>query len=399
MKILTINCGSSSIKYALFQFPSATRLVSGVLERIGATPSQHHYQYQQEYDLKQVEETATILDHQQGLATILQALASSGHISDYQELAAIGHRVVHGGENFKQATLITPLILQQIRALSPLAPLHNPANILGIETVFDIAAQVPQVAIFDTAFHQTLPAHAYHYALPYALYEELQLRRYGFHGTSHHYLAQQAAQQLGKPLTSLNLITLHLGNGASACAIAQGQSVDTSMGLTPLEGLMMGSRSGDLDPAIIGYLATQKGWDITTIMQLLNDASGLKGIAGHNDMRTIIDLAAQGDARAQLARAMFVYRIKKYIGAYAAILGRLDALIFSGGIGEHDSDLRLQCCADLEILGIHADAEKNRHPASHQGHIETDAAKVALLVIPTDEELAIAQQVLGCLAD
>lgn len=392
MKILVLNSGSSSIKYALFKLPEQTLLLSGLIEQIGESSSQHSYHYLSDAGEQKATQHLIIADHQQGLSYIREILLNSKLLTDFNELFCIGHRVVHGGELFTQPTLLTADVIAQIKAMIPLAPLHNPANLSGIEVAMQLANKVPQVAVFDTAFHQTLPAYAYHYPVPYWLYTELKLRRYGFHGTSHQYLVEQTALVLDKPLSALNLITLHLGNGASACAIANGRSIDTSMGLTPLEGLMMGTRCGDIDPMIYDYLHRVKDWSLEKITQVLNTESGLKGFCGSNDMRLVAELAAQGDSRAKLAREMVAYRIKKYIGAYVAALGRVDALVFSGGIGEHDAELRENCCKNLGVLGINIDNEKNLRPADYGGKIQQADDGVAILVIPTDEALAIALQ-------
>jgi acetate kinase len=398
MKILVLNSGSSSIKYAVFKFPEQTLLLSGLLEQIGEPLAQHSYHFLSTVGEQHVKQQLNIPDHQEGLNCIREVLLHSGLLTDFKELFCIGHRVVHGGELFTQPTLVTPEVIVQIKAMIPLAPLHNPANLLGIEVALQLAESVPQVAVFDTAFHQTLPDYAYRYPVPAVLYDELKLRRYGFHGTSHQYLAQKAALLLNKPLSELNLITLHLGNGASACAIEKGVSVDTSMGLTPLEGLMMGTRCGDIDAMVYDYLHRVKGWSLTEISQILNKNSGLKGVSGSNDMREVAKRAAQGDADAQLARQMFVYRIKKYIGAYYAVLGSVDAIIFSGGIGEHDEQLRIEVCKNMETLGINIDCEKNANLAIYDGKTHPTERTVAVLVIPTHEELAIALHAVSCCA-
>lgn len=396
MKILVLNSGSSSIKYALFQLPEQTLLLSGLLEQIGEPVSHHRYHYLSHNGEQTAQQELAIENHQHGLNTIREVILHSGWLNDFHELFCIGHRVVHGGELFTQPTLLTAEVIAQIKAMIPLAPLHNPANVLGIEVALQLADNVPQIAIFDTAFHQTMPDYAYRYPLPEALYQELKLRRYGFHGTSHQYLAEQAALLLDKPLSELNLITLHLGNGASACAIKNGFSVDTSMGLTPLEGLMMGTRCGDIDPMIYDYLHRVKNWSLGQITDVLNKDSGLKGLCGSNDMRTVEDLAEHGDTHADLARKMDAYRIKKYIGAYYAVLGKVDALVFSGGIGEHDAWLRAACCENLHALGITIDNEKNQHPEHYHGEIQQENNAVGIFVIPTQEELAIALQAFRC---
>ena len=321
-------------------------------------------------------------------------LKESGTLSDMDELAGIGHRVVHGGEAFHQPVCIDETVIGTIEELIPLAPLHNPANLTGIRVALENAAQVPQVAVFDTAFHQSIPEHAYLYALPYSLYEKQKIRRYGFHGTSHSYVARQAALYLGKPMEELNIITLHLGNGASAAAIQGGRCIDTSMGLTPLEGLVMGTRSGDLDPAILFYLGRQSGLDMDALDKLLNKQSGLKGICGENDMRTISQAAEAGDKRAKLALAIFSYRIKKYIGAYMAALGGVDCVVFTGGIGENSALVRQMSCQNMDRLGLRLDVKKNSVRQQETLEIQAPGNQVKLLVIPTNEEYEIASQTL-----
>ena len=321
MKILVLNAGSSSLKFKLFEMAPLSVLIEGAVEEIvpGGYPAA-------------IEEMEGVLR--------AQGLDSLG------EVDAIGHRVVHGGERFVESVVIDDEVVGAIEALIPLAPLHNPANLEGIRTARLHAPDVPQVAVFDTAFHQSMPEVAYRYALPEAMYEE-GIRRYGFHGTSHGYVARQAAKRLKMPLEKTHLITLHLGNGASACAVQGGQSIDTSMGMTPLEGLVMGTRSGDLDPAILLYLAREKGYTINQLDRLLNRESGLTGVCGEHDMRRIHARIAEGDTEAALARDLFVYRIRKYIGAYVAVLGRVDALVFTGGIGENDAVIRAMILEDL----------------------------------------------------
>ncbi len=395
MKVLVINSGSSSIKYQLFDMSAALVLVSGLIERIGEPQAVHRHTDHQD-GVDETKSKHAIPTHRDGLLEIGRVLRESGIIHEFSELSAIGHRVVHGGEYFTQPTLIDDEVVERIREMIPLAPLHNPANLMGIEVALQAAPDIPQVAIFDTAFHQSIPQHAWRYALPEKLYSEQHVRRYGFHGTSHHYVAKQAAQQLGKPLSSLNLITLHLGNGASAAAISQGRSVDTSMGMTPLEGLIMGTRCGDIDPAIHFYLGRGAGLSNEEIENLLNKESGLKGICGSNDMREVHRLADAGDERARLALQMYCYRIRKYIGAYYAVLGHLDAVVFTGGIGENDAQTRAQSCAGMTALGIEIDSEKNAQRSTQAFAINSDASAVSILVIPTDEELEIALQSVAC---
>jgi acetate kinase len=397
LKVLVINSGSSSIKYQLFNMHDGAVLVSGAVESIGEAQGLHRHRLHKGGDITESHYELCIADHREGLSRIGTLLRESGAVTELSELFAIGHRVVHGGESFREPALITETVVEQIRDMNPLAPLHNSANVMGIEVALQQAPDVPQVAVFDTAFHQSIPAHAYRYALPEALYTDQHVRRYGFHGTSHAYVAKQAATMLGKPLTSLKLITLHLGNGASAAAIAQGQSVDTSMGMTPLEGLIMGTRCGDLDPAIHFYLARTTGLDNDQIESLLNKQSGLKGICGANDMREVHRLAEAGDAQARLALDMYCYRIKKYIGAYYAALGGLDAVVFTGGIGENDAWVREHCCAGLEALGIALDTRKNASAGGGAFDIHSEMSRVSLLVVPTNEELEIARQAVRCI--
>ena len=334
------------------------------------------------------------MNHREGLKKIVELLIDPeyGVIRDKSEISAVGHRVVHGGETFQVPTVIDEAVILEIRKNTPLAPLHNPANLTGITVAQSIFPDSPQVAVFDTAFHQTLPRHAYIYALPYDLYESHRVRRYGFHGTSHAYVAERSAEFLGRPLDKLNLITLHLGNGASMTAIKNGQCVDTSMGLTPLEGLVMGTRTGDMDPAIPFFLSNHLNMSLDEIDHVLNQESGLKGLCGANDMRVVLESAEKGDDRAQLALEVYTYRIKKYIGAYAAVLGRLDALIFTGGIGENAPVIRERCCKDLTCLNIEIDTGKNNSPGDQIRQISPSGSKVKVLVVPTNEELKIARE-------
>lgn len=393
MKIMVINSGSSSIKFQIFDMRDRSVLVYGLLEKIGEPDSRLTLQTRIEADrFSTIDQASFVADHEDGFGLINAALRETGALSDMAELAGIGHRVVHGGEAFKQPTLIDDAVIATIRSLIPLAPLHNPANLTGIEVALAGAPDVPQVAIFDTAFHQTLPPHAFHYALPRELYRKHAIRRYGFHGTSHFYVAKQAARMLERPFQSLRLITLHLGNGASAAAVRNGACIDTSMGLTPLEGLIMGTRCGDLDPAIIFYLARETGRSFDAIDDLLNKESGLRGICGVNDMREIFRLAQNGDTSAQLAIDMYVYRLRKYIGGYTAALGRLDALVFTGGIGENAGPIRSAVCRDMDFFGLVVDDAKNDGPSRGAREIQSHASRMKILVIPTNEELEIADQ-------
>lgn len=395
MKTLVLNSGSSSIKYCLFEMSEQAVIISGEVEKIGETDSLHQFKMAANSAAVQ-KNIVSIVDHQQGLALIFRSLTESGALQDPATLFCIGHRVVHGGEFFRQPVMIDNNVIEKIRELSVLAPLHNQANLLGIEEAIKQLGSVPQVAIFDTAFHHSLPAYAYHYALPKTWYEKHAVRRYGFHGSSHYYVAKKAADYLDKPLHELNLITLHLGNGASVTAIEQGRSIDTSMGMTPLEGLMMGTRCGDIDPALPFYLSRVIDQSNQEIETLLNKQSGLKGICGENDMRAVHRLADAGDEDAQLALNMYAYRIKKYLGAYYAVLGHVDAIVFTGGIGENDACLRQQCCSNLTVLGIAIDDTKNNTLNGTCCDISTDGQAVAVLVIKTDEELEIALQSVDC---
>jgi acetate kinase len=398
MKVLVINSGSSSIKYRLFDMTEKTVLASGVMEQIGETESRlTHHTRNSQGEMEEIVNSEPVADHQAGFQLIGAALNESGALRDTQELSGIGHRVVHGGEEFKQPTLINKKVIDTIRRLSPLAPLHNPANLLGIEVAMQSAPQVPQIAVFDTAFHQSIPAHAFRYAIPQDLYEAHHVRRYGFHGTSHHYVAKQTADLMDRPLNTLNLITLHLGNGASAAAVKGGKSIDTSMGMTPLEGLIMGTRCGDIDPAIIFYLKRKTGLARDAVESILNQESGLKGICGVNDMRQIEELAQSGNSQAQLAIEMVCYRIKKYIGAYYAVLGRLDALVFTAGIGEKSPLIRAGACRGLSHLGIEIDPEKNNRKSKTAFEIQKGGSTVKILVIPTNEEREIAEQTVACI--
>ena len=387
MKILVINSGSSSLKcqYFIDQKSVATALV----ERIGEEVS-----YSEVKDKEQnFTDTGPVADHQQALDKLFSLLKDSQVITSMDELDAVAHRVVHGGSKFSKATRITKEVIETIRSLIPLAPLHNPANLKGIELIAEAYPDLAQVAVFDTAFHQTMPKYAALYPLPYELYQHSHIRRYGFHGTSHAYVAKEAAKMMGKDLRSLNLITLHLGNGASAAAIRSGKSIDTSMGFTPLEGLMMGTRCGDIDPAIIPFLSHTLAMDINSIDKMLNKESGLKGICGTNDMREVITQAEENDPLSLLALEMYTFRIKKYIGAYTVLLGSVDAVIFTGGIGEHAQKVRELVCEGLEAsIGLKLDSEKNLRRAKESRAIHEKKSKIGIFVIPTNEELEIALQ-------
>ncbi|MCF6206208.1 MAG: acetate kinase [Sulfurovum sp.] len=385
MKILVINAGSSSLKcqYFVEQQSEAQLLIERIAEADGKATL--HYQNHT------ITHEATVKNHHEAMILAEKLFVLSGALEDFSQIDAVGHRVVHGGERFSTPIRITSEVIADIETLIPLAPLHNPANLEAIKAFAERYPSLPQVAVFDTAFHQSMPAHAYHYAIPLSLKEELHIRRYGFHGTSHSYVAKEAAKMLGRPLDTLNLITLHLGNGASACAIQNGKSIDTSMGMTPLEGLVMGTRSGDLDPAILPYLE-RHGYDSQTVDRLLNKESGLKGLCSTNDMREILAAYEQGDANAILALRIYAYRIRKYIGAYAVALGSVDAIVFTGGIGEHAVKIREIVCDDLKVLGVAMESAKNSLLQGIAGNFESEESSISLLVIPTNEELEIALQ-------
>jgi len=397
MKVLVINCGSSSIKYRLYQMPQAALLARGLLERIGERDSKLIYRRGDEVH----EKAESAADHEEGMSLILDALVApeSGVISHVSEIGACGHRVVHGGEEFTGSVLIDDRVIASIEKFADLAPLHNPANLTGIRAAQRKLPGIPQVACFDTAFHSTIPEVAYTYALPRELYEKYRIRRYGFHGISHRYVARRAAEILGRGKYEVNLITCHLGNGCSVTAVKNGRSVDTSMGLTPLEGLVMGTRSGDFDPAILFYLG-EKGYDMDALNTLCNKKSGLLGLSGvSNDMRNLIELAAEGNERARLAIEVFSYRLKKYIGAYAAVLGTLDGVIFTGGIGENAVKVRELSVSGLADLGIAIDHKKNSQTFQTEADISAEGSRVKVFVIPTNEEAAIAKDTFALAKD
>ena len=394
MRVIVVNSGSSSIKYQTFVLADCSMVVDGMLERIGTREARFKRRWLTDSgNWEEISETQSIADHREGFRFLLEAAVRypTTRVAP-GAFFGFGHRVVHGGEVFRGPVIIDDEAIRQIKELIPLAPLHNPSNVAAIEALRALRPDVPNVAVFDTAFHQTMPPKAFHYALPRELYREHHVRRYGFHGTSHHYVAKEASRYLGSPLEQLNLITLHLGNGASAAAVEGGRSIDTSMGLTPLEGLVMGTRCGDLDPAVHFYLARKTGRSFEELEAILNKESGLKGICGMNDMREIQRRAEEGGPQAQLAVEMFCYRIKKYLGSYYAALGRVDAVVFTGGIGENSAHVRREACAGLEALGIALDDRKNEQASSGITEIQRENGRVKILVIPTDEELEIARQ-------
>jgi acetate kinase len=390
-RVLVVNAGSSSLKYSLVDGESGVAEATGLVERIGeesgaVTHETSGAKHRQERVVGTFDE---------GLRAALDAFDEHGPSLDRDGLAAVGHRVVHGGARFAEPTLVDDEVLDAVADLVPLAPLHNPANLEGLRVARGLFPDVPQVAVFDTAFHQTMPPAAYTYAIPEPWREEHQIRRYGFHGTSHAFVSGVAADLLGRPRDETNLVVLHLGNGASATAVRGGRSVDTSMGLTPLEGLVMGTRSGDLDPAIHAHLNRQLGWSLEDIDRTLNRESGLKGLAGHNDFRELMARRAAGDAEAALAFDVYAYRVRKYVGAYYAALGALHGIVFTGGVGQHNPELRAAALSGLDRLGIVLDPSRNSRPVGEPTVVSSDGSDVALLVIPTNEEWEIARQALA----
>jgi acetate kinase len=388
--VLVLNAGSSSLKYSLVDATSGDEPASGVVEQIGE--SSGVLSHLAPSGKRRSERT--FAGHDDAMRAVLDAFTEHGPSLDDFALRAVGHRVVHGGARFSSPVLIDDDLVGAVRSLVPLAPLHNPANLDGVETARALFPDLPQVAVFDTAFHQTLPEHAYTYALPLSLRDEHQIRRYGFHGTSFSFVSREAARVLGRPLEDLNLIVLHLGNGASAAAVAGGRSVDTSMGLTPLEGLVMGTRSGDLDPALHAHLHHRLGWTLDEIDRVLNRESGLRGLSGHNDFREVDRRRQSGEAPAKLAFDVFCYRIRKYVGAYYAVLGTVDAVVFTAGVGENAASVRSASLAGLRRLGIEVDAERNEQRLDEAWVISPDDSDVAVLVVPTNEEWEIARQVM-----
>jgi acetate kinase len=389
MKVLVLNSGSSSIKYQFIETTTHQVLAKGQVERIGMDDAVLSHV---RIDGDTVKFSAEILDHNIAIEYVVAILLSKNHgvIKDKSEIEAVGHRVVHGGETFSGSVLITDEVIEKIRENIELAPLHNPHNLRGIMACKRLLPDTPQVAVFDTAFHQKMPEYAFIYGLPYELYKKYKIRRYGFHGTSHRYVSKRASEILGVPIEKLRIITVHLGNGCSMAAVKYGVSVDTTMGFTPLEGLLMGTRSGDIDPAIVLYIMGKEGLTMAEVNALLNKHSGLVGISGvSSDMREIIREMKNGNMRAKLAFDVFCYRVKKYIGAYTAVMGGVDAIVFTAGIGENSPDVRKSVCEGLEFLGIKIDDEKNNSP-EREKIITTDDSPVKVLVIPTNEELVIA---------
>ena len=403
MKILVLNCGSSSLKFQLIdtdheKMAAGTEMVlaEGLVEKIGAADSVIRYENHKNDTVK---EKPVILEHSVAVEKVIYHLTHKKHgvIEKAEEIEAVGHRVVHGGEKFSESAIITPDVLEMMRQCIELAPLHNPPNIYGYEVASQVLPSIPHVAVFDTAFHQTMPDYAYMYALPYSLYEKDQVRRYGFHGSSHRYVTSRVARLAGQKVEDINVITCHLGNGCSMAAVAGGKSVDTSMGMTPLEGLVMGTRAGDIDPAIILFLMEKEDLELEQANALLNKHSGLLGVSGlSNDMRELSAGRDEGNDRARLAIDMFCYRIRKYIGAYAAALGRVDHIVFTAGIGENTAHVRRDACKGLEVMGVELDENLNKEVDRGEGKISTENSTIGVWIVPTNEELVIARDTMMC---
>lgn len=394
MKILVLNCGSSSIKYQLFEMDTKTVLAKGGIEKIGLADSFIKVSLPNG-EKKTI--TEDIPEHTKGVELIFKVLTDPeiGAIKSLDELDAVGHRMVHGGEKFAKSVILNDEVLEAFTACNDLAPLHNPANLKGVNAVKALLPNIPQVGVFDTAFHQTMPDYAYMYAVPYELYEKYGVRRYGFHGTSHRYVSQRVCDFLGVNPVGQKIITCHVGNGGSISAIKDGKCIDTSMGLTPLEGLMMGTRSGDIDGGAVSFIMEKEGLDANGISNLLNKKSGVAGVSGvSSDMRDLEAAANDGNKRAILAQNMYFYRIKKYVGSYAAALGGVDIIVFTGGVGENQASCRAAVCEGLEFMGVKLDAEKNK-VRGEEAVISSDGSKVKVCVIPTDEELMIATDTLA----
>ena len=397
MKVLVVNCGSSSLKYQVLDMSTSTLLAKGLVERIGIDGSA--IKHEKVGADKFVLETP-MKNHKDAIEHVLNALLDENHgvVKSMDEIEAVGHRVVHAGEKYASSVLITDDVMDALRECSDLAPLHNPPNILGIEACKELMPNTPMVGVFDTAFHQTMPPEAYIYAIPYEYYEKYGIRKYGFHGTSHKYVAMRAAEMLGEEIGNLRIITCHLGNGASCAAVKNGVCIDTSMGFTPLDGLVMGTRSGAIDPAVITFIKEKEGISAEEVLQILNKKSGVQGISGiSSDFRDLEEAARQGNERAQLALKVFAYRVKSYIGSYMAKMNGADAIVFTAGIGENDIDMREMICSDLDGIGVKLDADKNNVRAS-EAIISADDSKVKVLLIPTNEELMIAMDTVEILS-
>lgn len=392
MKVLVINAGSSSLKFRLFEMPAEEVLCSGIAERIGEKEASIHFTRFPGGEHQTMEQQLSLADHSAAMRQVVLLLGHADHgvIQGPSAVEMVGHRVVHGGESFSKATIVTPAVKEDIKKLFPFAPLHNPVNFRCLEVAANFFPKAKQVAVFDTAFHHDLPPEAAQYAIPRSYYKQDKIRVYGFHGISHKYVTEQAREFLGLP--QAKLISLHLGNGCSAAAVEGGRSLDTTMGFSPVSGLVMGTRSGDIDPAVLLHLMTHHGYSTEYIDNLLNKQSGLQGLTGHHDMRDVDKAAEQGDRAAQFARRLYAYRIKKYIGSYMAVLNGLDGLIFTAGVGEHDSSMRALVCDGLSHLGIEIDGVLNGLPITGIRAIHSGTKPVKVLVIPTNEELEIARQ-------
>ncbi|WP_018084309.1 acetate/propionate family kinase [Desulfurispora thermophila] len=396
MLILVLNCGSSSVKYKLYNMENETVLLSGLAERIGLSGARL---VQKAAGQEKVTWEMRLADHRTAVEAILRRMGDAGLGVRGEDIAAVGHRVVHGGEAFAASTVVDDAVLQKLEELSQLAPLHNPPNVTGIKICRQLLPHALQVAVFDTAFHQTMPPKAYMYALPYEYYRKYGLRKYGFHGTSHRYVAQRAAQMLGRPLDELKLITCHLGNGSSLCAVKEGRAVDTTMGFTPLSGLVMGTRCGDIDPAVVALLIEKEGLTPGRVSDLLNKQSGVLGVSGlSSDFRDLEQAATAGNRQAQLALDMFVYSVQKWVGAFAAAMGGVDAIVFTAGIGENSPYVRRQVLDGLTWLGLRLD-ERANCTRGRDAWLTTPDSEVQALVVPTDEELVIARDAAGLLAE
>ncbi len=392
MNILVVNAGSSSIKYQLIDMNTELPLSSGIVERIGLEKGEITHKTFLNGAEKKTKETFHIANHTVGLKRVAELLTDKkiGVITDPSEIKAVGHRLVHGGEAFTRTVVITDAVKAKVKELFPLAPLHNPANLTGVEVAEQVFPSAVQIAVFDTAFHQTMPEVAFRYAIPNQLYKEMGIRKYGFHGTSHKYVSEKAIEYLGKK--DAKLVTIHLGNGASMAAVQGGVCMDTSMGLGPLSGLIMGTRSGDIDPSIIFYLVDQKGYSIEEVSKVLNKESGIQGLTGDTDMRDVEDRFHKGENEAMLAYKMYAYRIKQFIGNYAAAMNGCDAIVFTAGIGENDTVIRSLVCENMDYFGIELDEGKNKIRSKEIREINKLGAKTKVLVIPTNEELEIARQ-------
>lgn len=399
MNIFVVNAGSSSIKYQFFKMPQEKPVCSGLLERIGLEGSVITHKVFKVDAEKVIKKTIDLPDYEAGLQEVARLLTDKGTgvIQNPEEIEIVGHRVVHGGETFTATVVITPEVKDEIRKLFPLAPLHNPANYMGIEVAEKIFTKATHVAVFDTAFHQTMPEKAFRYAIPQRFYTDFHIRVYGFHGTSHKYVSEQAAKYLRN--SKAKIISIHLGNGCSMAAVNAGKSIDTSMGFGPLSGLIMGTRSGDIDASVIFHLVDELGYDIEQVKALLNRRSGMQGLTSFSDMRDISKAIAEGDKLSELAYEMYAYRIKKYIGSYAAIFNGLDAIVFTAGVGENDANMRMRVCTDLSFLGIIHDEVRNSLHSGVIREISTDESPVKVLVVPTNEELEIANQCFELLKD